>query len=196
MQIKGCALDTICAPSYANVFMDHLERKYISPFLKGLPLIYLRSIDHSFFIWTGSKEQLIWNLDELNTRCDSIKFKYKISKTSTSFLVTEGYVNAEHPKSLKDSIPYSKAPRIKRICTTSKDFEHHCKELKQRFHEQGYNSELLDEHIETVEKLDRNEPIKGNKKCTPITTHIPLAITYNQFLPNINKIIRKKCTIT
>ena len=28
-QIKGCAMETICAPSYANIFMDHFKRKYI-----------------------------------------------------------------------------------------------------------------------------------------------------------------------
>ena len=29
--IKGCTMGTICSPSYANIFMDHFERKYISP---------------------------------------------------------------------------------------------------------------------------------------------------------------------
>ena len=55
--------------------------------------IYLRIIlIYGFFIWTGSKEQLIRNLGELNTKHDSIKFKYKISKTSISFLDTEVYI--------------------------------------------------------------------------------------------------------
>ena len=53
---------------------------------------------------------------------------------------------------------------IKRIWATSKDFEHHCKELKERFPEQGYNSKLQDKYVKIVEKLDKNELIKGNKK--------------------------------
>ena len=48
----------------------------------------------------------------------------------------------------------------------------------------------MDKHIKTVQKLDKNKLIKGNKKDTPID--IPLTITYNQFLPNIGKIIQKK----
>ena len=104
-------------------------------------------------------------------------------------------IDSEHPKSLKNSIPYSQALRIKLICTSSKDFEHHRKELKERFLEQGYSSELLDKHIKTDEKLDRNELIKGNKKDRPISTRIPLEITYNRFLPNISKIIRKNWNI-
>ena len=98
---------------------------------------------------------------------------YRKQTNRQSFL----HINSEHPTSLKDRIPFSQAPQIKRICTTSKGFGHHFKELKQRFLELGYNSELLEKHIKTVEKLDRNEPIKGNKKDTPVTTLIPLAIT-------------------
>ena len=76
-----------------------------------------------------------------------------------------------------------------------KSIEYHCKELKQRFLEQRYNSELLNKHIKTVQKLDRNELIIGNKKGTTRRTHIPLAITYNRFLPNTSKIIREKWKI-
>ena len=28
-QIKGCAMGTICPPSYANIFIDHFDKKYI-----------------------------------------------------------------------------------------------------------------------------------------------------------------------
>ena len=144
-QIKDCALGTICAPPYINIFMDHFERKYTSPFLQGLSVIYLRFIDVIFFVWKGSKEQPICNLDELNTKHDSIKFEYKILKASISFLDTEVYIknnklntkiytkqinrprllhiDPEHPKSLRYSVPYSQALQIQRICAASKDFE-------------------------------------------------------------------------
>ena len=32
-------MGTICAPAYANIFMDHFERKYIYPFLEGRKLL-------------------------------------------------------------------------------------------------------------------------------------------------------------
>ena len=50
------------------------------------------------------------------------------------------HIGSDHPKSLKDNIPYSQALRIKRICTTPNDFNHYCEELKQRFVSQGYQS--------------------------------------------------------
>ena len=79
-------MGTICAPAYANIFMDHFERKYIYPFLEGLLLSYLIFNDDIFFIRTGSKDQLITFLNELNTKHNSIKFEYMISKSSIPFL--------------------------------------------------------------------------------------------------------------
>ena len=140
-------MGTICAPSYANILMDHFKRKFILPFIKTFSLIYLRFIDDIFFIWIGSKIDLETFLNELNAKHPSTKFKYEISKKRISFLDTEIYIkdkklhtqifkketdrqiflniNSEQPKSLKISIPYSQALRIKRICSTKKDFDHH-----------------------------------------------------------------------
>ena len=73
-------MGTICAPSYANIFMDHFERKFIYPFIKTFSLIYLRFIDNMFFIWTGSKTDLEKLLNKLNAKHPSIKFEYEISK--------------------------------------------------------------------------------------------------------------------
>ena len=68
IQIKGCAMGTTWASCYANERTHHFERKYLSPFLQGLSLIYLKFIHDIFFIWTGI-------LDELNTKHD---FAFKI----------------------------------------------------------------------------------------------------------------------
>ena len=44
LQMKGCAVGTIYAPSYANIFMDHFGKKRIYPFFQGLSLmIYFSS---------------------------------------------------------------------------------------------------------------------------------------------------------
>ena len=72
LQIKSCAVGTICTPSYTNMFIDRFERKFypfikpiyhiqIYSYIKTFSNIYLR--DDIFFIWTGSKTDL---LNELN----------------------------------------------------------------------------------------------------------------------------------
>ena len=91
-QIKGCAMGIFFAPAYANIFMDHFERKYIYPFLEGFSLSYLRFIDVIFFIWTDGKDQLITFLNELNTKHNCIKFEYVISQSSIRFLNLEVYI--------------------------------------------------------------------------------------------------------
>ena len=172
-------MGTICAPSYTNVFMDHFERKFMYPFIKIFSLIYLKFIDDVFFIWTGSKTDLQNFLNELNTKYPLIKFEYEISKEKISFLDTEIYIknnklhtkifrkktdhqtflniNSEHPKLLKSSVPYTQTLRIKKICSTKKDFDHHSRELKERFLKQGYEQKLVDEQLEKVDKLLRDD---------------------------------------
>ena len=49
LQIKGCAMGTICTPSYANIFMSEFEEKYIYPLIKNKSVIYLRYK----FLWYG-----------------------------------------------------------------------------------------------------------------------------------------------
>ena len=34
LQIKGCAMETICAPSYANIFVSEFEEKHVYPLIK------------------------------------------------------------------------------------------------------------------------------------------------------------------
>ena len=145
LQIKGCTMGTICALAYAKIFMDHFERKYIYPFLKGFSLCHLRFLDYIFFVWIGSKDQLITFLNDLNTKHNSIKFEYKISQSSIPFLDMQAYIkinklytkihrketdrqnflciNSEHLISLKNSIPYSHILRVKPTCSTIENFQ-------------------------------------------------------------------------
>ena len=80
-----------------------------------------------FFILTGSKDQLLKFLNDLNTRHNFIKFGQKISQSSIHFLDAEVciknnklhtkiywketdrqsilHINSDHPISLKNSIP-------------------------------------------------------------------------------------------
>ena len=85
-------MGTICAPSYAIIFMDHFEKKLTFLFIKGFSLIYLRFIDDIIFIWTGNKKDLMKFLNELSTKHKSIKFEYQISKTTITFLDTKVYI--------------------------------------------------------------------------------------------------------
>ena len=45
LQIKGCAMGTICAPVSANIFMASFELKYIYPYIRDRAKMFLNFID-------------------------------------------------------------------------------------------------------------------------------------------------------
>ena len=122
--------------------MDHFKRKYIYLFLDSFSLSYVRFIDDIFFAQTGSKDQLITFLNDLDTKLNSINFEYRVSQSSIPFLDAEVYIksnqlytkiyrketgrqkilhiNSEHPISLKNRIPNSQVFRVKCTCSTMK----------------------------------------------------------------------------
>ena len=150
--------------------------------MKGFSVIYLRFIDDIFFVWTSNKKDLMKFLNELNTKHESIKFEYQISKISITFLDTAVYIkdnklytkryrkkpdrqtffniDSEHPKSLKISTAYGQALTIKRICQKTTDFGYHLQELKERLVNQGYNKKSIQHQFSKVKTIDRNELLK------------------------------------
>ena len=77
-QIMGCAMGRVCAPAYANIFMDQFEKQHIYPYIKNKSILYLQCIDDIFMIWTGTKQELLIFLEKLNSKHKAIKFKHKI----------------------------------------------------------------------------------------------------------------------
>ena len=166
----------------------------------------LRIPYYIFFIRNGIKEQLTKYLNDLNKKHNSIKFEYKILQTSIILRDTEAfiqnnklvtnvywkgtdrqnflYVDLEHPKLIKNNILYSKALRIKQICTTKNDFNQYFQELKQQVINQGYKAELINKHK------------NSRKNCMEKTfKRISLVLKYNRSLPNISKVVRKHWNI-
>ena len=42
LRTRGCAMGTICAPIYTNIFMEHFEKTHIYPFIENKTKLYLR----------------------------------------------------------------------------------------------------------------------------------------------------------
>ena len=74
LQIMECAMGTICAPAYVNIFMAQFEKQRIYPYIKNKSIPYLRYIDDIFMIWTGTKQELLIFLENLNRKHKTIKF--------------------------------------------------------------------------------------------------------------------------
>ena len=65
-QKKGCAMDTICALGYANIFMGKFEKLHIYPYLRSFSAFHGRFIDDVFFSLNGTESELIKFIDNLN----------------------------------------------------------------------------------------------------------------------------------
>ena len=76
LQIKDCAMGTICSPSYASIFMSEFEEKHIYLLMKSKSVIYLRYIDDIFMVWSKSESELRHFMNELNQKYQSIKFHF------------------------------------------------------------------------------------------------------------------------
>ena len=88
LQIKGCAVETVCTPIYANIFMARSEEKHV---LQGKVELHLKYIDAIFFIWKGIELELKNSFNETNKEQPSIKFNQNDSELKIEFLNVLAY---------------------------------------------------------------------------------------------------------
>ena len=81
----------------------------------------------------------------------------------------QNYLDArsEHPKSLKDSIPYSQALRIKRICSSQQEFLSHTAKTVNQFQKRGYNRSLIAQKIDKANLHETEQLLKEKRKKLP-----------------------------
>ena len=154
-------------------------------------------------IWKGTKAELITFIKDLNEKYKTIKFNFQVSRRVIAFLDAMLYkdennniqttlyrkptdqqaflqAKSEHRRSLKSSISYSQALRLKTICSTSTEFDKNCAAIKQKFLDRQYKEEVLDEQIKKVDRTER----KGLFTCKEKNNknRILLSVTYNRLL--------------
>ena len=110
-----------------------------------------------------------------NTKLDTKTFRKKTD--CQTFL----NINSEHTKSLKNSISYSQTIQRKKLSSTKKNFDHHSRELKERFLRQGYDRKFIEEQLEKVGKLVRDNVLQEKDQEQQDSKRIPLILTYNNF---------------
>ena len=205
-------MGTTCAPPYASIFMAHFEEKFIYPLIRNATTLYLRYMDDKILIWTKSENELLTFFEKLNQQHPSIKFEMKHSKDKIEFLNTliykdknnniqtnlykkptdrQNYIHSKsaHPFSLKKSIAYSQALRLKRICSTTGEYEKHTENLKKQQIKKGYPETMVNEEIQKATNQDRTGLL--NKEKTETGNHLTLCATYNKTLPKIKTILWK-----
>ena len=203
LQVGGTAMGTKVAPSFAVTYMGSFEKDNVYTY-RLQPTIYLRYIDDIFMIWPHGQDELDQFLLHMNNCSEHIQFTTEQSSTEIPFLDTtvklDGgvittdlyskptdshnylYYNSAHPQRCKDSIPYSQFLRIRRICSTNKDFDKHVITLAGHFLRRHYPLETIKNAALLARGSDRhsllnpttNDPNNDDKdKVFLITTYHP-----------------------
>src|SRR5436190_13191713 len=191
--MKGTAMGTRMAPSYANLFMGLFESRFLSK-QKLKPLKWFRFIDDIFFIWQHGVESLNEFLNNLNSS-STLNFTWKYSKENITFLdvdvfVESGFIKTKihiketntmkylnyascHPTYVKKSIPKSLSLRAKGLCSNEQDFNTYVNKLTRTFTSLGYPDKIIRNQINKPKNPPQNN--KGISKNDPkfITTFYP-----------------------
>ena len=208
VQQTGKAMGIKMAPSYTNLYMGHLEDRFLRE-TAHQPLMWFRYIDDIFFIWTHGEEKLTQFYSHYNTFDPHIKFEQTKSTTNIPFLDVQvindkGKISTDlytkptdtqqyhnwtscRPRHTKTSIPYSLALRLRRICSNDQLFEKRARELQNVLLERGYKNKLIKDCTTKARKTTREEALKT--KLNASTDRVPLVVTFNPALPNPHKIL-------
>ena len=149
LQLLGTAMGTRVAPTYANIFMNKLEKEMISSLpdhLGHLIFAWKRFIDDILLLFLGTYEELEELFQHLNTFHPTMKFdqpQHNKEENSTNFLdlqicIKDGKIHTDlyrkvtdkpsallpssaHPGHIVPNIVYSMGFRLLRICRISRD---------------------------------------------------------------------------
>ena len=210
LQIRGTAIGTKMAPSYANIFMGGLETKLFQQ-APIQPVFWRRFIDDVFFIWTEGEESLKEFMGLMNSFHDTIKFTFDWSHSQVNFLdvnvmLNNGVISTDlfskptdkhqylfhtscHPNSCKKGIPFGQALRIRRICSTEDLFEKRAKEFCGYLIKRGYNAEYVNREIDRARRIPREDTLRDKQPVS--NQRIPFVATFHPALPNVAKILHR-----
>ena len=210
-QIRGTAMGTRFAPSYAILAMAEFEELALSNSELN-PETWWRFIDDIFLIWLHGEQSYKQFLDYLNSLHPTLKFTSTDSENKAEFLdvhilnenghlETDLFVKSTdthqylHSKSChrfhtKAGIPYGQALRLRRIVSNEAKFESRCSDLRSWLVKRGFEGKMVDEQIDKAKSLNRETLLVQEKKQGEQAGPM-LSLRYHPILSsNVHKILK------
>jgi len=214
-QVKGTAMGTKCAPTYATLVMGYLEidlYKKIESQLGTEQALYFsknykRFLDDCFLLWQLKFADIKTIEHILNSLHTSIQFTSCISDREVPFLDVKIIKNGNkietdiytkptdskqylpfkscHPKHTKVNLPFNLTMRILKIVSNTETQQTRLEELKMDLKKQGYPKNLIEGGIRKAKERTSNDIEIETKKNI-----IPLVQTYYPGNNTFNKIIK------
>ncbi|KXJ09041.1 hypothetical protein AC249_AIPGENE26933 [Exaiptasia diaphana] len=214
LQTFGTAMGTKMAPSFANIFLEKLERRFLSntPSNGLQPLIWKRYIDDIFMIWTHGEETLNIFLEHLNAFHPNIKFQSSISATSINFLDTTIYITPDrrlestiyikptdssllihytshHPSKCKSGTIYSQALRLRRIITNNDELHKQLLRLRLILLSRGYPHHLINLNFQKILNLSQSQLLSLPPPIRNTEGVLPFVVPYHPILHKLPSIL-------
>ena len=181
-QVRGTAMGTKFAPTYATLVLAYLEEKlyvqteikYGKEFARYIKDNWKRFLDDCFILWTKGEENLKITMEYSNERLpnlDVLLVKSNNRSTDIFFKETDSkqYLNfySCHPKT---SIPYNLARRICTIVSDQCQREKRLSELHISLQKRSYPDTVISEGIKKAKSIPRDSLLstcthEKTKKC-------------------------------
>ena len=169
LQICGTAMGKTYAPALADLYLEKFDEVASTGFYVR-PLLYFRFLDDTFFIWTGSLEQLREYETFLNQIIPGIVITLNVSPVSVNFLDTTVFKrdltsnestlltkiyfketdthqllhkDSFHPPHTAKGVLKSQVLRFQRISSTYEDFSSACQILFRSLAKRNYSSRMM-----------------------------------------------------
>lgn len=204
-QGKGTAIGASVSVAIAEIFV-HASIEGKRQKLDKQPSVFYRYIDDIFGIFTGTEAELIEYHQELNKIHPDLKFTVEYSNKELPFLDTLVYIDNEgkvqttvyhkpsnthqylhfhscHPPSLKRSLPYSQALRIKRIVSEPHKLEEALKDMVGFFTKRGYCKRTLGSALNRLKEVNRETLLE--RKERPGQNRLIFPMLYSPCLENV-----------
>lgn len=210
-QVKGVAMGTRMGPSYANLFLGHLEEILETTYNGPKPEHYQRYIDDIFGITQMGEEYL---QEWITTMCKmhpAVDFTFEVSTTSVDFLdahisttstgittsvhykPTDSHnflrYNSFHPRNTKDAIPFSQLLRLRRLTTSDSDFAASATEMLDFFRDRDYPQPVLKRAESRVKAITQEKALEG-KPTKSTQLKIPFVTTYHPKVKHVFKVLK------
>ena len=206
------------SPTYACLGMGNYEKVVFSSdqdLLKKI-LLWKRFIDDVLMLFRGSEIDCQALVDWLNSLMPGVvKFKFEFSITRIIFLDLEIFIeegklktdlhikptnkqlyldfNSNHPDHCKKSIPYSQGLRVVERCAKPCDRDEQLSNLKTKFENRNYPSDLIETQFERAKRKDRktliHQKTKKSKNCKD--DRVRLIFTHSKTNPPIHQWVRE-----
>ena len=178
-QINSVAMGTKMGPSYANLFVGFIEKKFFSNY--------------------HGREELNLFINSVNSFHPALKYSWEISENFLPFLDIKLSVNdnglstsvhykptdshnyllhsSSHPQQVKKAIPFSQFLRLRRLCSDDTDFNNKCEEMCQLFKKRGYPDSAVTTDKHRAQEIDRETALQTSQNEE--TARIPFTLTYH-----------------